>query len=97
MFDVIELDEEYKEDANYTEIAYLADRASCLMATDQKRTTLRERIQVVEQLDLDQQDMLEEWRIRSSSYGVKESIRFKCKECGADVENPISISAHSFL
>ena len=97
MFDVIELAEEYTDSPNFTEIAYLADRASCLMSVEGKRTTLRERIQVVEDLEIDSQDMLEEWRIRCSSYGVKESIRFKCKECGADVENPISISAHSFL
>ena len=97
MFDVIELAEEYTDNPNYTEIAYMADKAACLQASDLRRTSLRERIQVVENMDMEFQEVLEEWRVRCSSYGVKESIRFKCKECGADVENPISISAHSFL
>jgi len=97
IFDSIELDEEYKDVENFEEISYLADRASCIKRTDGVRSTLRERIQVVEELDINIHDMLEEWRLRCSLYGVQESIRFTCKECGADVENPVSISAHSFL
>jgi hypothetical protein len=97
MYDVIDLDENYRDSPQYKEIAFLADKASCLMSIDGQRTTLRQRIEIVEKLDLDVLEFLEEWRIRCSAYGVKEIIKFKCKECGADVENTISISAHSFL
>lgn len=97
MFDVVDLNELFGDEPNYQEIAYLADRAACIARTDGERSPLRTRIQVVENLDVGVLEMLEEWRIRCSSYGVIESTRFKCKGCGADVENEISISAHSFL
>jgi hypothetical protein len=97
MFDVIDLNENYADDPNFEEISYLSDKASCLVRVDGVRTTLKERIQIVETLDIAVLEYLEEWRVRCSSYGVRESIKFKCKECGADVENDISISAHSFL
>lgn len=97
MFDVIELNEEFTDAPNFDEISYLGDRAACITKTDGHRSTLKERIQVVESLNLNVLELLEDWRHRCSSYGVRESIKFKCKECGADVENDISISAHSFL
>ena len=97
MFDVIELNEEFSDAPNFDEISYLADRAACICKADSTRSTLKERIQIVETLDLNFLELLEEWRHRCSSYGVRESIKFKCKGCGADVENDISISAHSFL
>lgn len=97
MFDVIDLNENFADDPNFDEISYLSDRAACLVRADGVRSTLKERIQIVETLDIHVLEFLEEWRVRSSSYGVKETIKFNCKGCGAAVENEISISAHSFL
>lgn len=101
MRDTIELHDDLSSDeANadvITEMEFLADRAACLRLKAGPPNTLKERIQVVESLPVDTQDMLDEWRVRVSLYGVKESIKFKCPECGAEVENPVLISAHSFL
>jgi hypothetical protein len=101
MRDTIELHDDLSSDEKYKdviiEMEYMSDRASCIRRVDGAPVTLRERIQLVEQLPMDVHDMLDEWRVRVSMYGVKESIKFKCTECGAQVENPVLISAHSFL
>ena len=101
MGDVNELNDVLLPDNAETaeEIRYTADRAACLVLEDKaaKPLTLKQRIDIASELSVDVLDLLDEWRIRVSSYGVKESVKFKCDGCGAEVENPILISAHSFL
>lgn len=101
MYDVIAL-QNMKKEAGEEEIktdtlSFNADRAACLVKEDGSKSTLAERIEIVRELSVDTLDLLDEWRVRSAMYGVKESVRFKCKECGADVENPVLLSAHAFL
>lgn len=79
------------------EIAFLGDRAACVMAENGEPLSLKQRIELIQSMSIDVHDILDEWRLRVSMYGVKEVIKFKCNGCGAEVENPILISAHSFL
>lgn len=99
MYDIIELHDdllpEHKE--NEEEIRYMADRAACVMKEDGSPISLKERIDILSQEDVDVLDLLDEWRLRVSTYGIKESVKFKCDGCGAEVENAVLISAHSFL
>lgn len=101
MKDTIELHDDLQSDEKYkdiiTEMEFMADRASCIRRIDGVAVSLKDRIQLIEQQSVDVHDMLDEWRVRVSLYGVKESIKFKCTECSAEVENPVLISAHSFL
>lgn len=97
MFDTIELHDTMFDNPEYDMLSYHADRAACLVKADGVRDSLAARISVVQDLSIDTLDLLDQWRVRVSMYGVKEVVRFKCTECGADVENPVLLSAHAFL
>jgi len=101
MKDTIDLNDDLLSDPanadSLSELQFIGDRAACVRFINDPNASLRSRIQAIENLPVDVHDMLDEWRLRVSLYGVKEVIRFKCPECGADVENPVLLSAHSFL
>lgn len=99
MADVIELNDVLVPENrdNEEEIRYMADRAACVTKADGSHLSLKERIDILSNMSVDVQDLLDEWRIRVSTYGIKESVKFTCEGCGAEVENAILISAHSFL
>lgn len=95
MRDAIDLEEN-----NYTsdpDLVYLSDFASCLKRLDGKSSPLKDRIMFVEQLSADELEVISDYQFRVSNYGVVETLKFQCKECRADVETQVSISAHSFL
>lgn len=103
--DVVTLEEEFVDMENYSELEYLADFAFCIRTEDSNHgnTTcpadLKSRIDFVSNLYPNQLAALDEYRKIISNYGITESVTFKCgcKECGAEEEVAISISAQSFL
>ena len=62
-----------------------------------KRAPLKDRIKAVEDLPIDQYLALENAVQHIINYGVKETARVTCKECGAGILETIRISAQSFL
>ena len=99
MRDVISLEEDFDDlpPESMDELEYLADLASFIRIKGNPEATLRERIQLLEKANPDELESIALYRQAVSNYGVEEFIKFKCKECGAETETAISISAHSFL
>jgi hypothetical protein len=95
--DLVALEEDFLSMPNFAEIEYLADFASLLSNKEGTRSSLRTRIEFVEQLTPDALNSLSEYRDLVSTYGVVESVKFVCPECRAETETAVSISAHSFL
>ena len=96
MRDLVEMEEDFSELPSYSEIEYMADFA-CIRRADGTPTTLRERIEYVEQLSSDQLSIIIGYKNLVCDHGVVETIKFTCKECGAVQETEVSITAHSFL
>lgn len=81
---------------NYEEIEFLCDLASCIQPKSGD-VSLADRIRIVEQMVPDDLEIITLYKELTVSYGVEETYRFKCKECGAVNESVISITASSFL
>lgn len=94
---------EIKSEDDAEEYVWLAQRASFLRGykVDEQGntvpTTLDDRIKVVGEMSPDEVAALTEYIELACDYGVAESIKTKCTECGADIETDVSLSVHSFL
>jgi hypothetical protein len=100
--DLLELEDIVDTSPDITrEIDYLADIASYLKYNgedaSQVQVSLKDRIELVQSLTVDELETVCDYRDHVQDYGVIEQVKFTCKECGAAVENEISIAAHSFL
>lgn len=98
MADVLEfLDAPEMKDPNTrSEFAYLCSQASHTQGRD-RWYSLRERLDMMEDLTPDQAHMLKEYEAIMKGYGVQESIQVTCKGCGASQVSKLIIDAHSFL
>ncbi len=96
--DVIEMTGQSNRE-DYDEYVYLANLAGNLGHVDENgvKLSLDKRIKIVEDFLPEHVSALEEYSLLTSSYGVQESIKVKCGECGADIETVVSLSASSFL
>ncbi len=100
--DLLELEDIVDSSPEVTrEIDYLADIASYLKYNgedaNQVQVSLKDRIELVQSLEVDELELVCDYRDHVQDYGVIEQVRFTCKECSAAVENDISIAAHTFL
>lgn len=98
--DTVELTETY--DANDPEDAdaiFLVDNYAAYIASVNGNTamTLKERVAFVEDLSPDILSQIRSFAVAVTSYGVKELIRVRCKECGAEHVAELAVSAHNFF
>lgn len=98
MRDVLEfLDDPLMQDPNTrTEFSYLAQQAAHVQGRDQW-LSLKDRIALVENLDLDSVLLINQYQKLLKSYGVQEKIRMNCKVCGASKDSILSLDASTFL
>ena len=96
MQDLVDMEEDFSDLPNAAEIEYLADFA-CIKRIDGSPSSLRDKILFIEQQSPDNLMKLAMYKNLVADHGVDESIKFNCKECGAEVETTVSITAHSFL
>lgn len=82
-----------------SEFEYLATRACALRVADESgvQLPLEQRMALVGDMSADQIALLDQYLVAASNYGIKESIVVKCKECGAEIQTELSVSAVSFL
>jgi hypothetical protein len=97
MQDSIELEEKWVDKPEYDEVEFLAELAGSISALDGTILSLEDRIKAVGEFELPLLALLKDWQEIVQSYGVEESVSLKCKECGANIETEISISASDFL
>lgn len=85
-----------KDDEEFT---WLAELAMCLASTDRegKSISLEDRVKIVAQMSPDQTEALAAYAEAASDYGISETIRMRCKECGAEILETFQPSAHMFL
>lgn len=85
-----------KDDEEFT---WLAELAMCLssVGSDGKPVSLEDRVNVVAQMSPDQTEALAAYAEAASDYGISETIRMRCKECGAEILETFQPSAHMFL
>ena len=91
------------------EFAYLAEAASyCTIYTKDARPEVGVRPMTLEEkvdfLQDDESDVTADdihvifaWSKALDWYGVQETVRMRCKECGASWDSKVSLEAHSFL
>lgn len=97
MMDSIELEEKWVDKPEYDEVEFLAELAGSISAIDGMVMSLEDRIKVVGEFETPLLTVLKDWQEVVQSYGVEESVSLTCKECGANIETEISISASDFL
>ena len=68
-----------------------------LRTEDGKRASMADRIKAVEELPIEDYLALEQAARHLLNYGISETARVTCKECGAEIRESIRISAQSFL
>lgn len=96
MRDSVEIDEIPADDPNRSETVWLYDYAAYLKPT-RPGQTLAERSAVISRLTPDQLDQMDAYIEAAANYGVVETVKLKCKECGADVVTTVTIDALDFL
>ena len=82
---------------NYEANATAEDYFTYDLAVYLKNGTLEERAEVVRDMSTIQINALTAYREVAGAHGVQASLKCICKECGAENEVNISISAHDFL
>jgi len=95
MRDVVVLSE-MEESDNYEELEWLADRAGYI-AMRSPEDTIEKRMDLVRELAPDQIQAIEHYIKSVTGYGVEESTKVQCKECGAERVTQVTIDALSFL
>lgn len=85
-----------KDDEEFT---WLAELAMCLASSDDtgKPTPLELRVKTVAEMAPEQTEALSIYADAASDYGISETIRMRCKECGAEILEDFQPSAHMFL
>jgi hypothetical protein len=98
MLDVLEfMDDPLMQDANTrVEFSYLAQQAAHVQGKF-GYLTLKDRIDAVENLDLDSTVLIKKYEKLMQSYGVQEKVRLQCKVCGASKDSTLSLDASTFL
>lgn len=96
MYDSIELEEKWDGKPEFDEVEFLSELAGSIQSTE-KHMDLEQRLAVVGEFPMELLTLLQEWQLVVQSYGVEESIHLNCKECGAQIETEVSISASDFL
>lgn len=97
MQDSVELEEKWVGKPEYDEVEFLAEFAGSIAPIDGTVLSLEERIAIVGEFETPILSLLRDWQAIVQSYGVEESVTFKCKECGANIDTEVSISASDFL
>jgi len=97
--DTLELADAYDarnpEDADAIEL--VDSYASCIDTVHGQRLSLKDRVAVVEELDPDVLGQIRAYAGAVTRYGIRELIRVRCKECGAEHQAELAVSAHSFF
>ncbi len=96
MRDIVDAAENLTELENLDEIEWLAGYAAFLRRRDPEDTLIK-RMERIRDLTADQVSDLDEYILATTSYGVSESTKIKCMECGALNEVVIPFDAHTFL
>lgn len=86
---------EWVERDDFRELEYLSDFASCIQHRE-RRATLMERIQFLMDAEPELLVLLGKYHALISSYGVEETIKTRCKECGAEIVTEVPFSASTF-
>lgn len=86
----------HKSEIELEELQWYCARALFLLPIE-GRYTIEERMEVIRDMPPDDISELEKYMEAVTSYGVKEFVPMKCKECGAHHRVPISVDALSFL
>ena len=82
---------------NKSENANAEDYFTYELAVYLKGGTLDERAEVVRDMSVAQTALVSQYRSLLQEHGVVGTIKSNCKECGAEAENIISVSASDFL
>jgi hypothetical protein len=96
MRDIVDAAENLADLENLSETEWLAGYAAFLNRRDAD-DTLMKRMERIRDLTMDQVSDLDEYIKATTSYGVSESTKVKCMECGASNEVVIPFDAHTFL
>jgi hypothetical protein len=96
MRDIVDAAENLSDIENLSETEWLAGYAAFLNRRDAD-DTLMKRMERIQDLTMDQVSDLDEYIKATTSYGVSESTKVKCMECGASNEVVIPFDAHTFL
>lgn len=98
MRDVLDFAEapERKDPELKEEFSFLAQLASHIQHTEMYMD-LRTRIKVVGECSPDEVQLLKGFERQIKGYGVEETVKIQCKECGAVSETKLSLAAHSFF
>lgn len=98
--DTVELTETYDSNSpDDADAIFLVDNYAAYIASvnGNSQMTLKERVAFVENLDPDVLSQIRSFAVAVTSYGVKELIRVRCKECGAEHVAELAVSAHNFF
>lgn len=96
MRDAVEFNEKFDVDApDFADAMWSVDLACTLHP--KHHGTLAERMELVASLPADVIRELDAYANVSATYGVREFVNVRCKECGAEQRSQLSVSAHSFL
>lgn len=82
---------------NFDDKANAEDYFTYDLAVYLKNGTLEERAEIVRDMNSLQIDALTKYREVVANHGVEASLKSVCKECGAETEVSLSVSAHDFL
>lgn len=98
MQDVVEFSEapELQDDDKREEFSFLAQLATHIQHRE-LRLTVAQRVQIIENATADQVELIQEFEKALGDYGVVDTVKLVCKECGHARETRLNISAHSFF
>lgn len=78
------------------DVTLIDEYASCIGTVNGAELSLAERLELVKQLSADALCELRAAATLFGSYGVQETAKVRCKECGAEHVTAMSVSAHNF-
>jgi hypothetical protein len=98
MKDVVEFSEapELQDDDKREEFSFLAQLATHIQHRELE-LSLAQRVQIVENATGDQVELIQQFEKELGDYGVVDTVKVTCKECGHVRETRLNISAHSFF
>lgn len=98
MRDVVEFSEapELQDDNKREEFSFLAQLATHIQHFELD-LSLAQRVQIVENATADQVELIQQFEKELGDYGVVDTVKVTCKECGHVRETRLNISAHSFF
>jgi hypothetical protein len=98
MRDVIEFAEspELQDNEQREEFTFLAQLATHIQHREFE-LTLAQRIEIVKNATADQVELIQDFEQALGEYGVIDTVKVQCKECGHQRETRLNIAAHSFF